>query len=81
MLFSTTSDWEFFNITSLLDPGKTLIAFSLYGYEGAGPAEDRTYLDDVIIDAANPIPEPATVLLLGSGLAGLAGLRRKFKKA
>ena len=29
---------------------------------------------------ATPIPEPGTILLIGSGLLGLAGLRRKFKK-
>jgi len=72
--------WLKSDITSNLTSNKELVGFSVWGYSGAGSAEDRTYIDDVRIVSGGAVPIPADAWLLGSGLVGLVAIRRKFRK-
>lgn len=56
----------------------SLNQFSFLGVAGLGLSlNDEVFIDNF---SYKPVPEPATMLLLGSGLVGLAGFRRKFRK-
>lgn len=79
-----SSGWQLYNNQVDLS-GESIDALYLGFYfadgafSGGSIDASNAFLDAVSV-TANPIPEPATMLLFGSGLIGLAGARRKLKK-
>lgn len=56
------------------------ISYSVWNAMTNPPSGKGRGISHVDIYDGSPVPEPATMLLIGSGLLGLAGLKRRFRK-
>lgn len=57
-----------------------LKAFTSISFTGASSLDYFGFDDMTVGKPGDPVPEPATMLLLGAGIVGLAGLRSRRKK-
>ena len=69
---SGTQDWTELTITSLSASNAANMKVALKNWATAGVSSGQAYWDDTAV-----IPEPTSLLLLGSGLVGLLGFGRK----
>ncbi len=74
-IFTVGDTWAMYDMTPFLDPTRSLVSFGVFGCSGCA-GSSQTFADDFVVNAT---PEPGTMILLGTGLVGAAGMaRRRF---
>ena len=70
--------YNIFGDNNLIDNGSIQNhVIVINNYDGSHASYDVQFIDN---GDTSPVPEPTTILLLGTGLIGLTRFRRKFKK-
>lgn len=72
IVFNLVSGYLFNNVIAGLDSGDLRVGIHVQGFDGG--------YSEAFINNPAPVPEPATFVLVGSALAGLPFIRRRFGK-
>ncbi len=75
-----SSPLDFFNFSGSFNTGSRTSIDVAFAINGSGTSRVGASFDDLYFISEASVPEPSTLLLLGSGMFGLGAFRKKFKK-